>query len=247
MRGVDHDIGVGRIVDGRDLSVPDSDRFVDDLDDRRETIRRARRRRQQPMSGGIVEVVVDADHDVERRLVLDGSRNDHSFDAPVEIGLKLIWLQELSSAFQHDVAAKIAPSDVAGRSVFAEANALLSKGNGAGGLHPDRFVPTPVDAVEFEQMGGSRNAAFDLVDVDDIKTVFCARIVLGTPNAAECRPQREPTDAAHAIDANLHGNSSYGETRVVSPISSRRAFTAMRSSESNGRLVKISIRRRTIA
>ena len=36
-------------------------------------------------------------------------------------------------------------------------------------------------------------------------------------------------------------------TRAVSQISSRRALTAIRSKELNGRLVKISIRRRTIA
>src|SRR5450755_1142850 len=134
-------------MDRRDLSVPDSDRLVDNLDDGRQTVRRARCRCQQPMPGGIIELVVDTDHDIERCLILDGSRNDHAFDAPVEVGLKLIRLQKLSGAFQHDVAAKIAPSDVAGGSVFAEANALLSKGNGAVGLYPDGFVPTPVDAV----------------------------------------------------------------------------------------------------
>ena len=208
VRGIDDDVGIGRIVDRRDLPVTDSNRFVDDLDDRRQTVRRAGCRRQQPMPGGIVEVVVDADHDVERRLILDGRRNDHAFDAAVEIGLKLIRLQEFSGAFQHDVAAEIAPGDVAGRSVFAEANALLAEGNGAVGLHPDGFVPASVDAIEFEKMGRSRDAAFEFVDVDDIQTVVRARIALRTPNAAECRAQHEPADTAHAIDANFHMGSS---------------------------------------
>src|SRR5450631_3108700 len=160
------------------------------------------------MPGGIIELVVDTDHDIERCLILDGSRNDHAFDAPVEVGLKLIRLQKLSGAFQHDVAAKIAPSDVAGGCVFAEANALLSKGNGAVGLYPDGFVPTPVDAVEFKKVGGGRDAAFEFVDVDDIQTVAGARVALRTPYAAECRTQHEPADTAHAIDANLHMGSS---------------------------------------
>ena len=69
-------------------------------------------------------------------------------------------------------------------------------------------MPAPVDAVELKKMRRGRDAAFDLVDVDDIQTVVGARVALRTPYAAECRTQHEPADAAHAIDANFHKDSS---------------------------------------
>ncbi len=47
VRRVDHHIGVGRGVDGGDLAVPDAELLVHDLHHGRETIRRARGRRQQ--------------------------------------------------------------------------------------------------------------------------------------------------------------------------------------------------------
>ena len=67
MRRIDHDIGVGRVVNGGDLAVPDADRLVQHLHHRRETVGGARRGREQPMLPGLIEVVVDADDDVERR------------------------------------------------------------------------------------------------------------------------------------------------------------------------------------
>ena len=67
VRRVDHDIGVGRVVDRRDLAVADADRLVHDLDHRREAVGGAGRRRQQPVLARVVAIVIDADDDVERR------------------------------------------------------------------------------------------------------------------------------------------------------------------------------------
>ena len=89
-------------------------RFMNDLDDRREAIRRAGGRRQQPVPGRVVQVVVHADDDVQRRRVLDRRGDDHALHAAIEIALKLVRLQKLAGAFQHDVAAEIAPGNVAG-------------------------------------------------------------------------------------------------------------------------------------
>ena len=66
-------------------------------------------------------------------------------------------------------------------------------------------VPATVNAVEFEQMRGRCDAAFQFVDMDDFQPVLGARIAFRTVYAAERRTQREPADAAHAIDANFHG------------------------------------------
>jgi hypothetical protein len=62
-----------------------------------------------------------------------------------------------------------------------------------------------VNAVEFEQMGGRRNATLQFIDVDDFQPIAGARIVCRAVYASECRAQREPANAAHAIDANFHG------------------------------------------
>ena len=83
--------------------------FVDHLDDGRQAIGRAGCGRQQPMPGRVVEVIVDADDDVERGRILDGGRNDYPLYSAVEIGLKLVWLEEFARALQHDIAAEIAP------------------------------------------------------------------------------------------------------------------------------------------
>ncbi len=115
VRRIDDDVGVGRIVDGGDLAVADADRLVHHLDHRREAVGGAGGRGQQPVPRGIVEMVVDADDDVERAVVLDRRGDDDALHAAVEIALQLLGLQELAGAFQHDVAAEIAPGDLARR------------------------------------------------------------------------------------------------------------------------------------
>ena len=94
------------------------------------------------MPGWIVKVVVDADDDVQRRFVLDGSRDDHALDASVKIGLKLIGLQKFARALQHDVATQIAPGDLAGISLFAETNAMAVDGNRVFVFDDDRCIAT---------------------------------------------------------------------------------------------------------
>ena len=81
---------------------------------------------------------------------------------------------------------------------------LLADRNGIVGIDRDRRVPAAVNAVEFEQMRGRRDAAFQFVDMDDVQPVLGARIACRAMYAAERRAQREPADAAHAIDANFH-------------------------------------------
>ena len=113
------------IVDGRDLPVPDADRLVNHLHHRREAVGGAGGRGQQPVPRRVVELVVDADDDVERGCVLDRRRDDDALHAAIEIGLQLIRLEEFAGAFQHDVAAEIAPGHIARRRGCAEAEALV--------------------------------------------------------------------------------------------------------------------------
>ena len=187
---------------------------------------------------GLVEMVVDADDDVERAVVLDRRRDDHPLHAAVEIALQLLRLQELAGAFEHDVAAEIAPGDVAGRRRGAEADATVADADRAVVLDAEALAPAAVDAVELEQMRRRRRAALELVDMHDIEPVARradrpARAI----DAAHRRAQRQPADAAHAVDADAHDQRlPIGAGRLPPPISSRRAFSAMRSSEAKGRL-----------
>ena len=101
-------------------------------------------------------------------------------------------------------------------------------------------------AVEFEQMRGGGDAAFQLVDVHNVEPVGRARVARRAVDSAECGAQRQPPDPAHAVDTDFH-RRAHVVARALSPISSSRALTAIRSSESNGRLTKISSRRLIIA
>ena len=87
--------------------------------------------------------------------------------------------------------------------MFTEADALLSYNDGAIG-HPDGFVPAPMDAIEFDEMHRRRDPAFDLVDMKDIQSISRAGIGLRPIDATHGGTQREPADAPHAIDADLH-------------------------------------------
>ena len=115
-------------------------------------------------------------------------------------------------------------------------------------LDAEAFAPAAVDAVELQQMRGRRGTALQFVDMHDIEPIVGARIVGGALHAAHRGAQGQAADAAHAVDADTHGQRPPTATGTVPPpISSSRAFIAMRSSEAKGSAVKISIRRRRLA
>jgi hypothetical protein len=176
-------------------------------------------------------MAVDPDHDIQRPLVLDRRGDDHLLHPPLEIGLKLLWLQELAGAFQHDVTSQLAPVDLTRRGGGAEADILAADRNSAFIIDLDGGVPAPVHAVEFEKVGRGRGTSFDLVHVDDVETIAVPRIVVGTMHAAESRPECQPAHAAHAVDAGSHRALRQAGARAESPISSRRFFSAIRSSD----------------
>ena len=202
----------------------------------------------KPVTRGIVETVVDADDDVERRVVLDRRRDDDPLHAAVEIALKLVGLQELAGAFEHDVAAEIAPGHVARRRGGAEPERVLLIVMALSSSNAERAVPAAVDAVEFQEMGGGGRAALDLVEMTTSSRLSARGIAV--------RRGRMPPSAARSASRPIRPmplmptpmlRSPYGAVRMVSPISSSRAFIAILSSASNGRLVKISRRRRIMA
>ena len=59
----------------------------------------------------LIEMIVDADDDVERAGLLHRSGDDHALDAAGEVAVELLGLEELAGAFEHHIAAKVAPGD----------------------------------------------------------------------------------------------------------------------------------------
>ena len=167
-------------------------RFVNDLDHRRETVGRARRRRQQPVLCRVIAILVDADDDIQRRRVLDRRRDDDAAHASVEVTLQLIRLQKFPGAFQDDVAAEIAPRHLARQARGAEADAPIADDDRLIVFGGELLAPAAVQAVEFKKVRGDRGAAFDLVDVNNVQPIACARIV------RRADPSRRATRAGQA-------------------------------------------------
>ena len=111
VRRIDHHIGVGGIMDGGDLAVADADRFVQHLHHRRQAVGGAGCRGEQAMLRWLIEMIVDADDDIERAGLLHRRGDDHALHAAGEVAVELLGLEELAGAFEHDIAAEIAPGD----------------------------------------------------------------------------------------------------------------------------------------
>jgi hypothetical protein len=69
-------------------------------------------------------------------------------------------------------------------------------------LGGDVGAPAALHAVELQQVRGGRGAALDLVEVHHLQPVARARVVLRALGRAHGRAQRQPADAAHAVDAD---------------------------------------------
>ena len=76
---IDHGLRVRHIVDSRNRSMTNPNAFMDNLDHGGETIGRAGRGGDDVVDLGIVEVVVDAHHDVQGALL--DRRGDDDFGA----------------------------------------------------------------------------------------------------------------------------------------------------------------------
>jgi hypothetical protein len=172
------------------------------------------------MAARIVEVVVAAHDDVESAL-LDRRGDDDLPHALLEVGLEELRRAEFARALEHQVNAQLAPGDVAGLRVRAEAEAAVADQDRivAGGA--DVAVPPSVDGVEFEQVGGRRRAALDLIDVCQLEL-----------RPAPCGAHGEATHAAKAVDADgdAHTRSCWRLRRA-----GRERETSWTDAQSSGR------------
>jgi len=154
---------------------------------------------------GVVEVVVDANHDVQHIADLDRRGHDHALGATVEVALEGLGREELAGAFEHQIHAKVTPRNLAGSPVRRERQRPVRDADAAvpGGRNID--FPAALHAVERQQMRGGCGTALEFIQVDDLEPVVGARVVGGAIRCAEGRPKGQAADAAHAVDANSHG------------------------------------------
>ena len=142
---------------------------MDHLDDRRETVRRARRRGQQPVHARLVEVIVDAHHDVEGLVVLHRRGDDDLLDAAFVVRSEQLGRAELARALEDQI--RTPPIDLAGRRVSAERDRaaidheLVAIAGGPAGVGRHG---ADVDRVEREEMRRDLGASHDLVDRDEL-------------------------------------------------------------------------------
>lgn len=112
VRRIDHQVGVGGVVDGGDLPVPNANGFVHHFDHWSQAVGGARGGRDDAVFGGVVLGVVDAHHDVQHIAHLHGGGHDDTFGTPVQVALNGFRAEELACAFEHQVHTHIAPGNV---------------------------------------------------------------------------------------------------------------------------------------
>ena len=205
VRRIDHQIGVGRVVEGGDLAVADADRFMHDLDDGCEAVGGARRGGDDAVRVRVVKIVVDAHDDVQNTAHFHRCSHDDALGATVEVALQGLRGQELAGAFQYQVHAEFAPGNVSCGGVRRKRKRLVRDADGAARGGRDVCLPAALHAVEFKQVRGGCGAALEFVQVDNFQPVRRARVVRRAVRRAERSPKSQAADAAHSVDANSHG------------------------------------------
>ena len=206
MRGVSDDVGIGRVVYGGDLTVPNPDRFVDHLDHRCQAIGGARSRSHDRMLRRIIERVVDPENDIQDAADLDRCGNDHPLGTTVKMALQGLGGEQLAGALKHHVDTKLAPGNIDCLAMVRKREAIMADLDAAFADGRNASTPPALYRVKFQQMRGGRCTALVLIEMDDLKPVLCIGIIRLPISGAHCRAQRQTTDTPHAINADFHCN-----------------------------------------
>jgi len=228
-------------MDGGDLAVADADGFVHHLHHGREAVGGAGGGGHDQVPRRIVELFVHADDHIEHAIELHRRGDNDPLSAALQVARERLGRQELAGTLQHHIDTKIAPRDFGGLRMLGIGHAAVADADRAVVFGRDRCAPAALHTVEFQQMRDGRGATLDLVQMHDIEPIARARILWLPVRGTHRGAKRQTPDAAHAADAYPHGQRA---TACGSASSSMRAFRAMRSSETTGRLMKVSRRRR---
>jgi len=85
--------------------------------------------------------------------------------------------------------------------VLGEAQPLAADQQGLVPLRCNLAAPAALYRNELDEVRGGRSTALDLVDMHDIEPIAGARIIFGPQHRIHRRPQCQPPDAAHGVDA----------------------------------------------
>ena len=113
----------------RDLAVTNANRFVDHLYDGCQAVGGAGGCGHDPVLCGVVQVIVDAHHDVQNVANLDGGRHDDTPGASIQMPLDGFRGQEFARALEYEFDAKIAPGNFCGRRMRRKAQATVADAN----------------------------------------------------------------------------------------------------------------------
>ena len=186
---------IGRVgVDRRHQALLDADQVVEDLGDRREAVRRARRVGDDVVVLGVVDLVeVDAEDD--RRVRLGRRRGD---DDLLGAGLEVLGgvraLGEEAGRLDHDVDAEVAPRQVR-RVALGQHLDLVAVDDQRVLADLDRARERAEDGVVLEQVA-QRAGVREVVDGDDLDVR--ARLVRGAEDVA--------ADPAEAVDPDAYSH-----------------------------------------
>jgi hypothetical protein len=192
--------------------VADADGLVQDLGHGRQAVGRAGRVGDDVMSLGVVEVVVDAEHEVRvgRLGAFGGRGEDDLLRSGLQMALGVGARTELAGRFDHDVDAEVRPWEVGGVALRERADLEVS-GLDDAVLGGDRAREATVDRVVGEEVG-ERGSVGDIVDGDD----------LDVGAGLDGRTHDAASDAAEAVDSYAGGHDgSFG-----SAFKSRRSKSA---------------------
>ena len=243
MRRIHHHIGIGGVVDGGDLAMPDPNRFMHHLHHGGEAIGGAGCGGDNRVPRGIIQRIIHANHDIQHRCFLDRCSDNHALRPTIKMPAQGGFGQEFAAAFQHQINTNITPGNGTRRCMFRKTDAFLTNAQSIRAVGADRCAPAALHAIKTQQMRSCRNAALDFIHMHNIQPIGAARIILTTLRRAKGRAKRQPANAAHAINADPHAFAPV----IGLPKASTRACSAIRSRVVKGRLMKISSRRRSAA
>ena len=207
LKGIHHHLGVGDIVEGGDRTVFDPEALVHHLHHRCQAVGGAGGGGDQPVDIWIVEMVVDAEHDVEHLgagdYTLHGAGHHHAVEAHrIEIGLQGFRRLELTAAFEHHLHPGLAPGHGGGVRLLAIAHRGVGDDEALAVVLQTRIRlsslrPAAMHRIKRQQMGGGGGITGRIIDVDQFNA--------GPPPEGT---EDEAADAPEAVDADFHGMGS---------------------------------------
>ncbi len=206
LEAIHHHLGVGHVVEGGDGAVADAKALVHHLHHRRQAVGGARGGGEQPVARRIEELVVDAEHHVQRLLAghhtLHRAGHDHALQAHlIEVGLQGFGSFELAAALQHQLHAHLVPGHGSGIALLGVTHRRGVHHKACGvGLHG--LMPAAVHRVEGEQVGGGVGVTGRVIHMHQLDA--------GAPPQG---PEHQAADATEAVDADFHGQCSAGKGR----------------------------------